>query len=617
MMLLIACGGKDEPDTTPSTPDNPTTNQPQQETPTDPDPSTQGNPSTTPTYTITWMDENGNVLSTASVNENTVPAYTYSVTDTAEYDYTFEGWSAEAGGTVLTSIPTATGNATYYAKVSKVKQTYTVTFNSNGGSAVQSQTVEYGAKATVPAKPTYENHKFVSWCYNADGTSPVDFDTPITGNVTFYAAWNETADVKAILAALLSSYQMHPSAYIPDSMYYDYSDNLVETDDIITDYSSSVNVSNITYGFGEQWHMILENLRQTNTFFNVLSIVEGLSSESIAVFNDYFDKNPSDTAHHEFKTGIYNVTIRFDGETMFYVLDYTTNVPVFGEQTVQIALSMDVESGEKNVRMQIGDANALSYRITENTYEFAIKYLGVRRAMFSIERNDDDNIKGSIYEFVVVSSVEIASAAEFYITEDYVSVVGNKANGMTGFTGYINELYDVESGKMIGYEVNETLSSIVYNTLWFNLNDISGINSIKYRAKNGDVPAAFFINGIGNEWKTKNVGGLGLKMLSRRFDIEFRTQYVYSYDATTGEYVEHAVQVPMLFVQEECYEDLIEDVESTNNVTINVLVTDADLTKILDDYDTLIPIFVENKESITPDDIVAYIGNKYTFETEN
>lgn len=612
MMLLIACGGKDEPDTTPSTPDNPTTNQPQQETPTDPDPSTQGNPSTTPTYTITWMDENGNVLSTASVNENTVPAYTYSVTDTAEWDYTFEGWSAEAGGTVLTSIPTATGNATYYAKVSKVKQTYTVTFNSNGGSAVQSQTVEYGEKATVPAKPTYENHKFVSWCYNADGTSPVDFDTPITGNVTFYAAWNETADVKAILAALLSSYQMHPSAYIPESMYYDYSDNLVETDDIITDYSSSVNVSNITYGFGEQWHMVLENLRQTNTFFNVLSIVEGLSSESIAVFNDYFDKNPSDTAHHEFKTGIYNVTIRFDGETMFYVLDYTTNVPVFGEQTVQIALSMDVESGEKNVRMQIGDANALSYRITENTYEFAIKYLGVRRAMFSIERNDDGSITGSIYEFIVVSAVEIASAAEFHITEDYVSVVGNKADGMVGFSGYIAELYNAGTGKMVGYEVKETLSLLNFDTLWFNLSDVMGINSIKYRTATDDVDDAFFINGSSTAWAAKkNLN------TSRRFDIEFRTQYVYSYDPSTGEYTEHAIQVPMFFVQEGNYDTVVADVKSTNKVDIVVTVDSTDLDKLLEDYDTLVPIFIENKDDITPDDIVAYIGNKYTFETEN
>ena len=141
---------------------------------------------------------------------------------------------------------------------------------------------------------------------------------------------------------------------------------------------------------------------------------------------------------------------------------------------------MDAESGEKTVRIQLGDANALAYTVKENSYEFAIKYLGVRRAMFSVSEDADGKVSGKIYEYLTVSSAEIASAAEFYITDNYVSVVGNKASGMLGFSGCISELYDADSGKMIGYEVQETLSSIVYNTLWFNLDRISGITDIKY-----------------------------------------------------------------------------------------------------------------------------------------
>jgi hypothetical protein len=83
---------------------------------------------------------------------------------------------------------------------------------------------------------------------------------------------------------------------------------------------------------------------------------------------------------------------------------------------------------------------------------------------------------------------------------------------------------------MCGYEVSETLASIQYNTLWFDLNDIFGINSIKYVPKNGDVPAKIYINGASKVWETMKVGGLSFKTASRRFDIEFRTQYVYSYD---------------------------------------------------------------------------------------
>ena len=601
LLLLIGCGGTGTP---PNDPNNPGEN------PSD-------NPSDPKTYTVTWVDENGEVLSSGKVEENKTPSYTYSVSDTAEWDFTFEGWASTQNGDVLSTLPSVTSDVTYYAQVSAVKQKYTVTFNTNGGSDVASQTVEYGAVATMPDAPSYENHKFIGWYYDENGNDAVDFNAPITSNVDFYAIWNEVANVKAMLSALLSGYKLNPMGYIPESMRYDFEDNLLDEAEIISDYSNSVNVSNIRYGYGEQWHMVMDNLRQTNTFFNVLSVVEGLSTTSITAFNNYFDKNPSDTAHHEFKDGIYNVTIDFDGDILYYVLDYTANLPALGQQTVQIALSMDERTGEKNVRLQIGDANALTYKIRENSYEFAIKYLGVRRAMFSIEKNKDGSVSGKIFEYLTVSSVEIGSSAEFYITDDYVSVVGNKASGMLGFTGYISELYNVDNGQMIGYEVQETLSKIVYNTLWFNLDDVSGINSIKYREVNGDIPAAFFVNGANTEWEAKTVGGVGTKMFSRRFDIEFRTQYVYSYDAVNEQYIEYAIKVPMLFVQEEYYNDFASDVKKTNDVTASITVKSADLNKLLRDYDELIPDFIESKDKITPEAIINYIGNKVTFEGES
>ena len=88
-------------------------------------------------YTFTWKDENGNILSSTSVKENDVPSYVYTVEDTAEWDYTFIGWSDSTDGDVLTSIPQAVNDATYYARVSAVKQKYTVKFNSCGGSDIE------------------------------------------------------------------------------------------------------------------------------------------------------------------------------------------------------------------------------------------------------------------------------------------------------------------------------------------------------------------------------------------------------------------------------------------------------------------------------------------------
>lgn len=66
---------------------------------------------------------------------------------------------------------------------------YTVTFNSNGGTAVEPQTVEHGGKATKPANPTKTGYTFAGWYTEAD--TEFDFNTPITSaNPTLYARWN-------------------------------------------------------------------------------------------------------------------------------------------------------------------------------------------------------------------------------------------------------------------------------------------------------------------------------------------------------------------------------------------------------------------------------------------
>lgn len=608
ILAFTACGKKNKDDVTenPGTednvPENPGTNDPK--------------PEPVVTYTVTWVDENGQTLTTQTVNEGTVPAYTYNVQDTAEWDYTFNGWATTASGEALSAIPAATANATYHALVSGIKQVYTVSFNTMGGSEIASQSVEYGSKATQPEAPTLDGHRFVGWSTSQNEVVEVDFEQAITGNTVYYAVWNETVDIKGLLSALLNGYQLNPYEYLPEAMRLDYSANLVDAEDIVTDYSSFVNVSDITYGFGEQWYMVLTNIDQSMVFFNALTVVESLSASSITAFNNYFDKNPQDTANYEFENGEYNITIKYDGEIIYYVVEYTANIPVIGEVTAQIALAMIEETGEKSVRIQLGDANALAYTVREDSYDFAIKYLGVRRAMFSVARDEDGNVSGKIYEYLTVASVETSNAADFYITEDYVSVVGNKADGLLGFSNTICELYDVNTGKMLGYEVNEVVEklgiTINFDTLWFTLDMVDGINSIKYVAATNSSAAKLYVNGLSKEWASKTVGGINF---SRRYDIEFRTQYVTSYDPATQEYTVHQIQVPMLFVQEDYYETLADDIKAENkNVTgVEVDISSADLDQLLYDYEVLVPVFNENKNIFTVELILAYIGEKITF----
>ena len=66
---------------------------------------------------------------------------------------------------------------------------HTVTFNTGEGSAVDSQVVADGAKATKPADPMRDGYVFAGWYADADLKSPYDFSTSVTKDLTLYAKW--------------------------------------------------------------------------------------------------------------------------------------------------------------------------------------------------------------------------------------------------------------------------------------------------------------------------------------------------------------------------------------------------------------------------------------------
>ena len=63
---------------------------------------------------------------------------------------------------------------------------YTVSFNSDGGSDVASQTVFEGNTASAPSAPTKDGYTFVKWQRNG---SDYNFSNHVTGNITLDAVW--------------------------------------------------------------------------------------------------------------------------------------------------------------------------------------------------------------------------------------------------------------------------------------------------------------------------------------------------------------------------------------------------------------------------------------------
>ena len=144
-------------------------------------------------YTITF-DEN-DAEATGTMTAQTIASGStanLTVCGFTKTGWAFDGWATTSGGAVVyadgDSYTMGTANVTLYAKWTI--NTYTVTFDSQGGSVVSSQTVDHGGKATEPTVPTKAGHTFGGWYKESGCTNVWDFPTDtVTADVTLFAKW--------------------------------------------------------------------------------------------------------------------------------------------------------------------------------------------------------------------------------------------------------------------------------------------------------------------------------------------------------------------------------------------------------------------------------------------
>ena len=84
---------------------------------------------------------------------------------------------------------------TYYSFTAQWKYldglTFTVTFDSNGGSEVVPQVVAAGERATRPEEPTKDGYKFDGWYTDAELTNSYNFFPYVEDDLVLYAKWLE------------------------------------------------------------------------------------------------------------------------------------------------------------------------------------------------------------------------------------------------------------------------------------------------------------------------------------------------------------------------------------------------------------------------------------------
>lgn len=144
-------------------------------------------------YTVTFNSQGGSEVASQAVYAGEKIVKPANPTKEKEY---FVDWYKEAECTNVWDFEneTVSQDITLYAKWTSIA--YTVTFETNGGTAIEAQLVPEGTFATKPATaPTKEGNLFEGWYTEQTMTNLFNFYTPITKDITLYAKWMDISSI--------------------------------------------------------------------------------------------------------------------------------------------------------------------------------------------------------------------------------------------------------------------------------------------------------------------------------------------------------------------------------------------------------------------------------------
>jgi uncharacterized repeat protein (TIGR02543 family) len=103
-------------------------------------------------YTITFNTDGGTVIDPITQNYGTAITLP---DDPTKIGYTFAGWDKDIPATMPAENITVTAQWT--------NNQHTITFDTDGGTVIDSITQNYGTAITAPADPTKEGYTFNGW----------------------------------------------------------------------------------------------------------------------------------------------------------------------------------------------------------------------------------------------------------------------------------------------------------------------------------------------------------------------------------------------------------------------------------------------------------------------
>lgn len=150
------------------------------------------------TYTITYNLNGG--TATGNPEIYTAGTNTFTLSNPTRSGYTFTGWTGSNGNTPQISVTVnrgTTGNLTYTANWQVLPQSYTITYNLNGGTAFGNPPSYSSLSSTFSlVPPARAGYIFLGWT-GSNGSTPqtvVTIRQGTSGNLTYTANWQAASD---------------------------------------------------------------------------------------------------------------------------------------------------------------------------------------------------------------------------------------------------------------------------------------------------------------------------------------------------------------------------------------------------------------------------------------
>ena len=462
------------------------------------------------------------------------------------------------------------------------------------------------------------NEKTEAGTYTVTATlSNPNYETKmLTATLEIYTV---TQAASAILADILDRpepWAFLPAALAPENMAY--SSMPVNGGD----FSAETNVNNIAVKpIGKQLNVLYDGLSQATAALTAANAVFTAGEAIVSAYQNFIDQNPENLDEFTGSASLGGITFRLritvDGERVTLLA---------GNGTVSAELISDRSASapyRNEGRIQLTDGVALKYRMSDTSLKFAVRFtvngVGIVQQIEFVR--NENAVLGYLYEFYGTDSAAIKTSALLYSDEEITAVLSDKRESNDLQIDAFEEVYDSKTGEMLGGEVAETVALVDYDTLWFNLYDVSGLSTVRVaQDTDGDDniqnPHIVYVNGANTpflpEYNTLPVIGT---RTSRHYDIEMREVWYYISKTENGNtvYEKQKAEIPMLFVQRENADDFSAEV-TANNANLSDAALPSDIcNSVTGIFDELNNTYSAIKEEITFTDINDFIGENDRF----